>query len=162
MQFARAVRGIASACLVSVLAACGGGGGGGGDSYPSDDTIVLDSGTSSTAKGSYKATNYGTDSVFADGVTIESLYTDLDSFGAGIDYVSTDSTKFVLWFADDTGFFACRSAAMNLPTAADLVVCNREVKFDLAGHKLRFKNVILADDDVGTGAKVMASGNLSW
>lgn len=173
MQFARAVRGIASACLVSILAACGGGGGGGdGDSYPANDTVVVNTATTATPATTYKIDrtigSTGT-YVVSGGRVVETASTQTSDFEIEVSFFQGDSSKYVIFFDDDSGDYGCRSGNLSSSEFQELItdpipdapVCSGDVKIDAGAHRLRGSKVTIPNLDTPSN-KVVLSANVSW
>jgi hypothetical protein len=174
MQFARAVCGIASACLLSTLVACGGGGGGGDDKvdFPANDTIVVNSATSATPASTYSvdrtAGDAGTE-VATGGRIVEWAYTENSYFMIQVAFLQSEPGKFLLLFDDDSGDYVCRSnnlsnTELQILVGApviDVPVCSGEVRIDASAHRLRASKVTITDPSAPSN-KVVVSANVSW
>ncbi|RRS03302.1 hypothetical protein EIP75_16585 [Aquabacterium soli] len=176
MQFVHAVRGIASACLMSVLAACGGGGGGDEPvvTYPASNTVTVDTGNASTAAGSYALDPSSIDSELdptGDGRTLEFAVAEdtAGKFQLVIGFLQNDTSKYILYFDDANADYACRSSnvsnaeleALAGGPANNLPVCSGTVKIDAGAHNLRASKVTIGNPDTPSD-KVVISVNFAW
>lgn len=176
MQFARAVCGIASACLVSVLAACGGGGGGDEPTptYPDSNTVTVNTGNASTPAGSYALdlSTVQTDlQPTGDGRTLEfaGVEDTAGKFQLIVGFLQNDTGKYILYFDDDAADYVCRSSkvsnaeleALTGGPVNDLPVCSGNVNINAAGHSLRASQVTIGNPDTPAD-KVVISVNFAW
>lgn len=158
MQFVRAFCGIASACLVSVLTACGGGGGG---DDPRTSTVTLPVATSAYAAGTYTTQRYDktvedTGTSLGRSTTMEFHFPNME---AAFSYINNNPDIYIIGYSDDSGNYMCGSALAN--AAIGVLTCPSDVQFDLRRKTVIFNNAAMEDMD-GIRPNVTVSGNLQW
>lgn len=160
MQFARVVRGVASACVVSVLAACGGGGGGGDE--PRTSTVTLETSTSATATGTVSTQNHrkfteDTGTSLGSATSVEFKFS--NGAEAGFSYINSDNSIYILGFSDASGDYMCGSATAT--AAIGIATCPNNIQVDLGRKIVTFTNAELEDFDA-IQPNIRISGNLQW
>lgn len=158
MQFARAVRGIASACLVSILSACGGGGGGG----PSPtSTVTLNTSTTQNAASTYTTQKFDR-SVQSGGPSVGNITVvefDFKTLQAAFSYSHNVPAVYMVGVSDASGDYLCGSALA--ASTAGVPVCPPDIVVDIQNRTVRMTNATLVDY-YGAKGTVSATVDLQW
>jgi hypothetical protein len=158
MKFARAVHGIASACLISVLSACGGGG---SDGPSPTSTVVLNTSTAQNAASTYSTQKFDR-SVQSGGANVGNVTVvefDFKTLQAAFSYAHSMPAIYVVGVGDASGDYLCGS-----PLAASTIgvpVCPSDIVVDIQNKTVRMNNATLVDY-YGSRGTVNASVDLRW